>query len=172
MADRSRARGASSKGSIHTQPLTAPEGAILDYLREFGFRQASDLRPYAALGSLVARGMVEAVDGEARLSVRGQIAAAQRRDGTGWSSPAPRRDKSAPRGASRSTAQRGKRAAASGPRPRYLLNGEPLQGGLAGLFRDNDFDREEREIMRGLQPGDTYRGGGGAWAEWEVKRIA
>ena len=159
MADRSRAH---AKGSLHTRPLSPEEGQIIDYLGVVGFHRADGFglarSMFSALGTVAARGMVDIKDGEARLSDRGQIAARQRRQGTGWSDA---RDRA------RLPAQRRSTASA-----RYLLNGELLEGGLAAFFRDNDFEEDELADMRRLQPGQTYRSGGGGWAGWDLKRIA
>lgn len=176
--------------SLHLRPLSKQEGAIVDFLHNVGIRPAVDLTPAAALGTLAARGMVNVVDGEARLSDRGKIAAGQRARGTGWRSALASCDPAFPfrspagsgqaGGTSRASRGRtGGRAAASRrparlvpPKAGYLLNGEPLEGGLAAFFRDNDFEEDELADMRRLQPGQTYRSGGGGWAEWELKRVS
>lgn len=57
---------------------------MVDTLGILGIDRAVNLRPAGALGTLVSRGFVDVVDGEARLSDRGRIVADQRRRGTGW----------------------------------------------------------------------------------------
>lgn len=32
------------------------------------------------------------------------------------------------------------------------------------------FDRQTRREILALKPGQTYRGGGGAWADWSIRR--
>lgn len=52
----------------------------------------------------------------------------------------------------------------------YFLNGDPID--LEDFFRDNEdgLDATEVAAIRSLLPGGLYRGGGGAWAEWEIER--
>jgi hypothetical protein len=51
----------------------------------------------------------------------------------------------------------------------YELNGEPVD--LDGFIADNDLDAEECLCIRTLRPGEAFHGGGGAWAEWTLRRV-
>lgn len=55
--------------------------------------------------------------------------------------------------------------------PTYHLDGSPLVGTLAEFFDANTFDADEREAMLALQPGESFSGGGGAWAGWVLERV-
>jgi hypothetical protein len=50
----------------------------------------------------------------------------------------------------------------------YLLNGEPID--IGDFLRVNDLDPEEIEAINNLAPGESFVGGGGAWAEWTIAR--
>lgn len=56
---------------------------------------------------------------------------------------------------------------------RYEINGEPMEGTLTDFFRDNvdAFSEKEKAIMRLLEPGQSFTGGGGGWAEFTLKRV-
>ena len=54
---------------------------------------------------------------------------------------------------------------------KYLLDEEPLEGTLDDFFAVNSFDEDEVALMRALQSGETFTGGGGAWAEFTLTRV-
>jgi len=59
------------------------------------------------------------------------------------------------------------------PSVRLLIDGE-VECSLADFLADNEMpeDDGERLAVERLAPGESYTGGGGAWAEWTVRRLS
>lgn len=56
---------------------------------------------------------------------------------------------------------------------RFLLNDEDLVDFDEFYEANKDgLAPEDFEDILNLEPGETYHGGGGAWAEWSIKRVA
>lgn len=53
----------------------------------------------------------------------------------------------------------------------YLIDDEPMEGSLEEFFAVNDFEEEEKAAMRALSPGETFTGGGGAWATFTITLV-
>lgn len=55
--------------------------------------------------------------------------------------------------------------------PQYTIDGDLIEGTLNDFFAANQFDEEEIAKMRALRIGESFKGGGGGWAEYELKRV-
>jgi len=50
-------------------------------------------------------------------------------------------------------------------------DGVEVEVDLDEFLLDNEFSKEEVAEITALLPGETYYGGGGAWAEWRLMRL-